>query len=111
MKPARTYPPLDALSRRPLTSRAAFLKLGLATALLPLLGGCSPAPMQVSQSSKDPSSPTAPDGVSPMVHATAAAPDAGADALVYACPMHPDVTSTKAGELCPKCNMQLVPRK
>ncbi len=28
----------------------------------------------------------------------------------YACPMHPDVTSDKAGK-CPKCGMNLVPQE
>ena len=31
-------------------------------------------------------------------------------ATVYACPMHPEVTSDKAGK-CPKCGMELVKKK
>ena len=30
-----------------------------------------------------------------------------ASAVVYACPMHPEVTSKRAGATCPKCNMKL----
>lgn len=29
----------------------------------------------------------------------------------YVCPMHPKITSTKAGETCPKCGMALVAKK
>lgn len=32
------------------------------------------------------------------------------DAAVYACPMHPDVTSATQGK-CPKCGMELVKRR
>jgi len=32
-------------------------------------------------------------------------------AVTYVCPMHPEVTSTKAGDKCPKCGMSLVPKK
>lgn len=141
MKLHRTIPtnasPHDGL----MWSRTALLKLGLGVALLPVLGACSPAPMPISRSSNDPSSPSAPAGISPLLatalsvpvpaapaakghehhdHEAHAAPalhdhgsatDAGADGVVYVCPMHPEVTSTKAGELCPKCNMKLVPKK
>ena len=31
--------------------------------------------------------------------------------VVYACPMHPDITSTKRGQRCPKCGMALRPVK
>lgn len=141
MKLHRTIPTNASLHDGPKRSRATFLKLGLGAALFPFLGACSPAPMPVSRSSNDPSSPSAPDGVSPLVAAASepepsgpaaqghghenheahaahaghadhvATTDAGTEGVVYVCPMHPEVTSTKAGELCPKCNMKLVPKK
>lgn len=32
-------------------------------------------------------------------------------AVSYVCPMHPEITSTKAGATCPKCGMTLVAKK
>lgn len=100
-----------------------YRHVALATGSLCLLLACSPAPVRVAQSSHDPSSPTAPEGMSPIVvappstaaehaahdHAVHATSDGGA-AQVYVCPMHPEVTSDAPG-LCPKCNMKLVPKK
>jgi protein SCO1 len=40
--------------------------------------------------------------------ATPPAPTAGAQAVVYSCPMHPEVKSKKKGS-CPKCKMDLRP--
>ncbi|MCX5677428.1 MAG: YHS domain-containing protein [Planctomycetota bacterium] len=40
----------------------------------------------------------------------AAVPAAAGEAVVYTCPMHPDVKSDKPGK-CPKCGMALVPAK
>jgi hypothetical protein len=89
---------------------------------------CSPAPVPISQSKRDPSSPSAPEGAPPPpIATTTSAPAAagheghsghGREApapkegqTVYVCPMHPEVTSTQPGGVCPKCNMKLVPKR
>ena len=51
--------------------------------------------------------PAAPDSASSKLSETRVAP--GSPAAVYTCPMHPDVTSSRAGD-CPKCGMALVRR-
>ena len=128
------------LSRSHLVKRALVTAVGSGAAALVLATACSPAPMPISQSRRDPSSPLAPEGASPPVAAApAAAPppsgsghehhghshsgheahgagvaasaDGGTQGEVYVCPMHPEVTSTTPGALCPKCNMKLVPKK
>jgi hypothetical protein len=100
---------------------------------------CSPGPVPVSQSPRDPSSPSAPEGIVPVLasagprpsgpespaspaehrdHGKTGAPpvqhaatsDAGDVSAIYVCPMHPEVTSPGPGR-CPKCGMNLVPRK
>ncbi len=72
--------------------------------LVPLLAvasaltGCS--------AKKDTSSATNTAGIAADSAATPAAAHAGGH--TYACPMHPEVTSTQAGQKCPKCGMALV---
>lgn len=92
------------------------------------VAACSPAPAPVSTSASDPSNPNAAEGVPPAVpaagtapaagtldphagHSMAASADAGSGETVYVCPMHPEVTSTKPGSVCPKCGMKMVPEK
>lgn len=94
--------------------RAAFAALCL---LVTAIGACSPGPMPIARSPEDPSSPLAPEGVSPMLAASEPAPAPathehpahGAGDVVYTCPMHPEVTSSTPG-VCPKCKMKLVPK-
>lgn len=125
MRTNQTHPRTGALYV-PTMNRA---KLGLLGALLAAVAACSPGPMPVSQSLRDPSNPSAPEGVTPAV--ASAAPSAPARAggaaaaghdhgshehaapgegVTYVCPMHPEVTSSTPGT-CPKCNMKLVPKK
>lgn len=94
-------------------------KLIGAASLLVLASACSPAPTPISQSPRDPSSPSAPEGVTPTVASPAVATAKSHEhehehehgtGAVYECPMHPEVTSGAPG-VCPKCNMKLVPKK
>jgi hypothetical protein len=50
--------------------RPIALEVGFAGALLALASACSPAPEPVSQSPRDPSSPTAPEGARPLAVAS-----------------------------------------
>lgn len=61
-------------------------------------GGATPAPSPQGQA----------HGEGP--HA-APAPNRPAGSALYVCPMHPEVTSDKPGQRCPKCGMALVPRE
>lgn len=77
-----------------------------------LLSACGPAPMPISASASDPSNPHAAEGVSPPAARSSppgAADDAGAP-TAFVCPMHPEVTSPGPSR-CPKCGMNLVPKK
>jgi hypothetical protein len=133
-----------------------FLRWIAVLSMVPIFAfvACSPGPAPVSQSLRDPSNPSAAEGVLPLPsiassalgrsadgassshtehdeHGRLTGPsrhgenqhsgnagslaqpgsgDAGTPAAVYVCPMHPEVTSSAPGR-CPKCGMNLVPKK
>ncbi|MFO0737380.1 MAG: heavy metal-binding domain-containing protein [Labilithrix sp.] len=74
------------------------------------LAACSPAPAPVASSPQDPSNPNAAEGVDPVAAVRTVATSPAASATAYTCPMHPEVTSPQPGH-CPKCGMNLVPKK
>jgi len=58
--------------------------------------------------SSDSTSSSATNTVTTPTDGPAAGTADHASGHTYACPMHPEVTSTKEGEKCPKCGMTLV---
>lgn len=95
------------------SSRCARILLAPLTSvtLAAVFTACAAAPPPPSVSANDPSNPNALESPAPVAVVTAAVVDAGSGPTVYACPMHPEVTSTEPGQKCPKCGMTLVPRK
>ena len=115
-----------------------FRSTSLTMLLACMWAACSPGPVPISQSPRDPSNPSAPEGVVPRAGAAApvsteahpapteqhahgatqerppmqhsATNDAGDASAVYTCSMHPEVASSVPGR-CPKCGMNLAPRK
>jgi len=93
--------------------------LGALLLLLPALHGCG-SDTKARPAALDPSNPDGPESPKSMLYgselaapsaagtAASASPNAGAP-TIYVCPMHPEVTSDRAGH-CPKCGMKLIPR-
>lgn len=74
------------------------------------LAACSPGPAPVARDAQDPSNPHAAEGVDPVLAVRTVASSTAPAATAFTCPMHPEVVSDHAGH-CPKCGMNLVPKK
>jgi hypothetical protein len=88
----------------------------ISPAVMLTLAACASAPPPPSQSPRDPSNPQAEE--TPVARVASATENVGAPAATtdagvtsYACSMHPDVTASEPGHHCPKCGMELVPRR
>jgi hypothetical protein len=93
----------------PLSGQAATLDLSTADPVVPSApatngheghGGATPAPSPQGQA----------HGEGTHAAPPRPAPNRPAGSALYVCPMHPEVTSDKPGQRCPKCGMTLVPR-
>ncbi|WP_051719175.1 heavy metal-binding domain-containing protein [Hymenobacter sp. IS2118] len=74
---------------------------------IPLFLLASASLFAVASCSSDSASSSATNTVTTPTNGPAAGTADHAGGHIYACPMHPEVTSTKAGEKCPKCGMNL----
>jgi hypothetical protein len=85
-----------------------------------LLTGCAGEPALPEPGAQHPASPDAAAAPLPPISPTlalnstaapAATKPSTAGAVTYTCPHHPEVTSDKPGQVCPKCNMKLVAKE